>query len=114
MRTENFILSEKRYENIVNQLKGIQTLLANQEILQKNILDFEQACLYLRVSDSFLYKKTANNEIPFRKPSNRKLYFLKSELDEWLTRDKPQTAEQLESEAQSIIQELFNPEPLES
>jgi excisionase family DNA binding protein len=111
MRTEHVILSESRYDNIVKQLKGIQSLLLNQEILHKDILDFEEACRYLKVSDSFLYKKTANSEIPFRKPTKGKLYFIKAELNEWLTSNKPISDSELDEKALSIVKELLNLNP---
>lgn len=40
--------------------------------------------MYIGVSESMLYKLTANKEIPHYKPRGKMIYFAKEELDEWL------------------------------
>lgn len=47
-------------------------------------LYFSEACMYIGVSESMLYKLTANKEIPHYKPRGKMIYFAKEELDEWL------------------------------
>ena len=50
----------------------------------KRVFTFQDACMYIGVSDSMLYKLTANKEIPHYKPRGKMIYFAKEELDEWL------------------------------
>lgn len=80
----NLRIFEKRHDLIIGLLKGIKTHLEEQAILQKEILDFKEACKYLRISDSLLYKLSANGSIPTHKPNGRKLYFLRQSLDNYI------------------------------
>lgn len=50
----------------------------------KRSLLFRKPCMYIGVSESMLYKLTANKEIPHYKPRGKMIYFAKEELDEWL------------------------------
>ena len=56
--------------------------------LHKEILDVFEVADYLNLSASNIRKKTSNEEIPHRKPSGKKLYFIKSEIDEWVNKSK--------------------------
>ena len=66
------------------------SFLERVELLEKNIyatkkvFTFSEACMYIGVSESMLYKLTANKEIPHYKPRGKMIYFAKEELDEWL------------------------------
>ena len=50
--------------------------------------------MYIGVSDSMLYKLTANKEIPHYKPRGKMIYFAKEELDEWLLQNHEPTADE--------------------
>lgn len=71
-------------QEIRSELKKISNELREQKLLQKEMLTFQEACEYLNVSSSYLYKKTSQKLIPFYAPSKRKLFFKKEELDNWL------------------------------
>lgn len=60
-----------------------------------NILNFKQACDYLQMSKSCLYKLTSKKEIPHFKPGGKKIYFEKSDLDEWVSKGKVPTSEEV-------------------
>jgi len=49
-------------------------------------LSAQEACEFLGISLSLLYKMTCRMEIPFHKPRG-KIYFLKSELAKWLMKN---------------------------
>lgn len=51
------------------------------------ILNFKEVKKLLKVSSSFLYKKTAKGEIPCYRPTKGKLFFKKNEVLEWLKND---------------------------
>lgn len=60
-----------------------------QKVYQtKNVLTFEEACEYIGVSESLLYKLTAAKEVPHYKPRGKMLYFRREEIDEWLLHNK--------------------------
>jgi putative excisionase len=46
-----------------------------------------EACKYMRISKSTLYKMTMNREIVFYKPTGGRIYFKKEDLDAFLTRN---------------------------
>ena len=57
----------------------------DQQPTAKPHLSFQQACEYLGLSESYLYKLTHTKKIPhYKMPTGKKLIFVKSELDEWL------------------------------
>ena len=81
---------------ILDKLTEIAEKLDQQNMLQKTVLNFNDACVYLDVSSSHLYKLTSAKQIPHFCPQGKKLYFRREELDNWLQRNRQQTTEELE------------------
>jgi len=54
----------------------------------KQVLSFREAVVFLDVSKSYLYKLTANKEIIHFKPTGKRIYFLKTDLIEWVLQNK--------------------------
>ena len=50
----------------------------------KEILTIEEAAEFLSVSKSYLYKQTSAQAIPHYKPTGKRCYFKRSELEEWI------------------------------
>ncbi len=50
----------------------------------KEMLTLKEACVYLNMSESLIYKLTADRKIPHFKPRGKLNYFLKSDLDQWM------------------------------
>lgn len=69
---------------IIQKLESIERMLSEQNMLKKEVLNFNEAAIYLEVSHSHLYKLTSTATIPAYKPNGKKLYFNRYELDEWL------------------------------
>ncbi len=85
---------------VVGRLERIEQALNNLPPGEENrIFTIEEARQYIGVSKSHLYKLTSNNLIPHYKPTGRKIYFEKRELDQWLLRNRVKTREEIESEA---------------
>lgn len=80
-------------ESILKRLEPVDELLARVAELEdkvyttKSIFTFTEACTYLGISKSLLYKLTGSKEVPYYKPRGKMLYFVKEELDEWLKRN---------------------------
>jgi excisionase family DNA binding protein len=53
------------------------------------IFDFDKTCEYLGLSKSTLYKHTMKGEIPHYKPTGKKIYFSKNEIDNWVKTNVP-------------------------
>ncbi|MGC3978263.1 MAG: hypothetical protein QM751_08615 [Paludibacteraceae bacterium] len=52
-------------EQILLKLDSIEKRLVEQNLLQKEIFTFAEACLYLDLSSSHLYKLTSSNTIQY-------------------------------------------------
>ncbi|MBV7270142.1 helix-turn-helix domain-containing protein [Winogradskyella luteola] len=80
------------------ELRRTDYVQKTQLIAFKEILSFREALIYLDVSESFLYKLTSKGAIEFTKPNGGKLYFKKSDLDNWMMKNESTSKEQLEQE----------------
>ena len=84
-------------EALLQKLEPIEGLLERLTLLEeniyttKNVLTFMEACVYLGISESLLYKLTSSKEIPHYKPRGKMLYFDKTELDAWLKQNNVPT-----------------------
>lgn len=85
-------------EMILNKLSEIANKLDEQNLLQKTVLNFNEACSYLDISQSHLYKLTSTRQIPHFCPQGKKLYFKRVELDEWLQRNRQSTTDEIEKQ----------------
>lgn len=87
-------------KNLKEELQEIKKLLSVQT---DKPLNFDEACKYLNISKSYLYKKTCRKEIPYFKPNGKLIYFSKVELDSWIFRNRYKTNAELEAEAESFV-----------
>lgn len=92
---------------ILNKLTEIANKLDEQNILQKTVLNLNEASKYLNISESHLYKLTSTRQIPHFCPQGKKLYFRREELDEWLQRNRQSSSDEIEQRAADYI--LRNP-----
>lgn len=90
-------------DEIIKKLTSIEQRIIEQNLLQKEIINFAEACLYLDLSSSHLYKLTSANAIPCYCPQGKKLYFRRTELDLWLTSHRNATKEEVEQQAANYI-----------
>ena len=84
---------------ILDKLTEIAEKLTEQNLFQKTVLNFNEACAYLDLSQSHLYKLTSARHIPHFCPQGKKLYFRRDELDTWLLRNRQLTNEELQETA---------------
>lgn len=89
--------------NINEQLNRIEKLLMEQQTLQKKVLNFNETCTYLELSQSHLYKLTSTGSIPHYKPNGKKIYFHREELDHWLLRNRSDSQDELEQQAADYL-----------
>ena len=75
------------------------TRLENLLLLQKKMLTLKEAALYTGYKESYLYKLTAGKKINHSKPSGGAIFFDREELEQWLSRNKVKTNEDIENEA---------------
>lgn len=91
----------------IDQAKRIENLLEKQGLLHKDVLNFNEACQYLGLSKSYLYKLTSKRQIPFFKPQFKKIFFKRQDLDTWLLRNPiiPKEEVQLSEEDSQQIEQ---------
>jgi len=88
--------------DILTKLDRIEELLLSQSLLQKEVLNFKEACLYLELSESHLYKLTSTRQIPHYCPNGKKLYFNRIELDQWLQRKRLSSTDDIDIAAANL------------
>ena len=88
---------------ILDKLTEIANKLDEQNLLQKTVLNFNEACKYLDVSPSHLYKLTSTKQIPHFCPQGKKLYFKREELDNWLQRNRQSAADEIDQAAADYV-----------
>lgn len=79
------------YLKLEERLDRIEKMLTHK----KKVLTFEEACEYMGVSRSFLYKLTSRRQIPHSKPNGKMIFFEKSEVNDWLLRNRRNSNEKL-------------------
>lgn len=90
-------------EIILKELNELKKLISKQNLLKKDVLNFSEACQYLDISESHLYKLTSRKQIPHFCPQGKKLYFNRQELDRWLQQNRQDTNDEIEKEATDYI-----------
>lgn len=88
---------------ILEKLSIIEQKLEEQNLLKKEVLNFNEAIKYLDISASHMYKLTSQKLIPHFCPQGKKLYFNRIELDEWLQRNRQVTEDEIESMAANYV-----------
>lgn len=72
--------------NLKLLIKRLEKVECDQYV-QKDVFTTEEACLFLDISPSQLYKLTSKQKIPHYKPRGKMVYFDKKELVKWLKRN---------------------------
>ena len=88
---------------ILEKLNSIEKMLMEQNMLKKEVLNFNEAAIYLEVSHSHLYKMTSTGAVPAYKPNGKKLYFNRKELDDWLLSNRQSSQEEIEQQAANYL-----------
>ena len=88
---------------VLDKLEQLEKLITTNNLLQKSVLNFQEASQYLGLSPSHLYKLTSKRGIPHFCPNKKKLYFKRLELDEWLLRNKQLSTAEIEQKTESYL-----------
>lgn len=84
---------------IEQRLEKIEQLLNTQSLQNKIVLNIDEVAEFTGLSKLYLYKLTSKNEIPHSKPNGKNVFFNKSEIEQWLLRNRQATNEELQNEA---------------
>lgn len=102
---EQFPAATPVEQEILARLEKFTNLLQLKIITTKNILSFAEAVLYLDMSESHIYKLTAKRKIPHYK-QGKLIYFLREDLEAWLTANRVRTSDELQLEAISTLKRM--------
>lgn len=72
-----------------------ETAAKLQSFENTEVLIFGDACNFMGVSKSYLYKLTSCQKIQHYKPSGKLIYFKKEDLVNWMLRNRIQTADEI-------------------
>ena len=85
-----------KMDEILLRLDRLEKLMLAQAASKKEVLNLQEASVFLELSPSHLYKMTSVRAIPFYKPNGKKVYFRRAELESWLLRNKSQSTEEIQ------------------
>lgn len=80
----------------------IQQLSSILEVKEKPFTLLEAAA-FLNVSASYLYKLTHHKKIPYFKPQGKKIYFLRSDLMNYLLQNRKKSVNEIDQEAANYL-----------
>ncbi len=89
-------------EKILMKLQGVNSLNELGITSENEIMNLGQLAMYIDLSKSAIYKHTSTRNIPFYKSAKR-IYFKKSEIDAWLTKNRISTVDEIEKQATNYI-----------
>jgi len=69
----------------------------------EEILSLNEAAKFLCASKSFMYKMTSQKIIPHYIPGGKRIYFKKSDLEDWLLKNRIPPTSELETDTESYL-----------
>lgn len=93
---------------LFKKLLEIEVLLKRQHVLSKEILTIEEVADYLNLSKSAIYKMTSRKELPFYNPGGKKIYFKRSDIENWVFSNKSSSVDEFENEISSYLSRTQN------
>lgn len=103
MQTNSKTAEPERFEQEV--LTRLDTIQQASLLQAKEVLTTEDVTLLTGIPLSTIYKMTSRKEIPHYKPrgTGSKLYFKKSEINDWLLHGKRKARQEIEDEADTYL-----------
>ncbi len=71
--------------------------------MEKKFLTSKEACEFLGVKLSYLYKLTHRKQISYYKPNNKKIFFKEADLVAWVTSIRISTNDEIEERASNLL-----------
>lgn len=93
-------LPEQQTDNDPSISNNIQKLIQHEfhkvTLNLKKVLTFDECVEYTGLSKGYIYKLTHGRLIPHFKPSGKKIYFAREEIDQWLLSNRVMTTEEVQ------------------
>lgn len=94
------------HERKIAELQQRVTSLENLCFTSKEVLNLEEAALFLGISRSMIYKMTHAGDLPFYKPAGKLIFFEKVHLLEWVRQNKVKSNDETKADASEKLHEL--------
>lgn len=85
-------------EDIMLSVEPQKEIISTKENIKEH-LTVEEAAEYLNVSTSTIYKYTHQNTLAYSKPTGKKVYFKKEDIDKFLKNKRSKSNEEIEQNA---------------
>ncbi|MDM1399031.1 helix-turn-helix domain-containing protein [Myroides odoratimimus] len=85
---------------ILEKLDYLEQLIISNN---KEILSVEELEKYTGFKKSYIYHLVHYSKIPYSKPNGKYLFFQKSEIDEWLLKNKSLSDDQIKAKAREYV-----------
>jgi excisionase family DNA binding protein len=85
---------------ILEKLDYLEQLIISNN---KEILSVEELEKYTGFKKSYIYHLVHFNKIPYSKPNGKYLFFEKSEIDQWLLKNKSLSDDQIQEKAREYV-----------
>ncbi|MDM1514791.1 helix-turn-helix domain-containing protein [Myroides odoratimimus] len=85
---------------ILEKLDYLEQLIISNS---KEILSVEDLEKYTGFKKSYIYHLVHYSKIPYSKPNGKYLFFQKSEIDEWLLKNKSLSDDQIQEKAREYV-----------
>lgn len=89
-------MAEKEYQELNDKLDNLKYLIL---ATTKEVLTIAECAIITGMSVTHLYRLTSQKEIPFYKPMGGKIYFKRSEIEDWLLQGRQATNAEISSRA---------------
>ncbi|AJH14551.1 helix-turn-helix transcriptional regulator [Myroides profundi] len=85
---------------ILEKLNYLEQLIISNN---KEILSVEELEKYTGFKKSYIYHLVHYSKIPYSKPNGKYLFFQKSEINEWLLKNKSLSDDQIQEKAREYV-----------
>ncbi|EHO12345.1 helix-turn-helix transcriptional regulator [Myroides odoratimimus] len=85
---------------ILEKLNYLEQLIISNH---KEILSVEELEKYTGFKKSYIYHLVHFSKIPYSKPNGKYLFFQKSEIDQWLLKNKSLSDDQIQEKAREYV-----------
>lgn len=82
---------------VLNKLKEIEQMMRRMTPTRE-FLTIQETAVYLDYSVAYLYKLTHLGTLPFYRPNGKKIFFKRTELDEWIGRHKCRSISEIQQQ----------------
>ena len=90
----------EEYDELSKKLDGVLNLIT---LGSKDVLQIEDVVILTGLSKSHIYRLTSSKKIPHSKPTGGFIYFKKSDVEEWMLKNRILTVDEIDAKSSTYI-----------